>query len=439
MTDFENTARRNAPPFRDLVPHSVDLDRLLPLGQSTRRNSDRQIRKFALNLDAFGQVMSVLITAENEIIAGECTVEAARLLGWSHVLAVSLTDLNESEARQVRLAHYRLEEDSEWNREALAIEFREIEFLTPDVDLTLTGFELAEIDLIFQGAEKVVETPAEAVVEPDRSKPASTQPGDLVILGDHKVFCGDALVAANYEALMDGDHAQLVISDFPFNVPFQGHIGGKGKVQHSDFAMASGEMTPAEFTAFLRTAMDLMVVHSLDGSLHYFFMDWRHMFELLAAGHEAYSVLKNLCIWNKTNGGMGSFYRSKHELVFVFKSGTEPHINNIALGKWGRNRTNVWDYAGMNSFGSDRSEELAMHPTVKPVEMIADAILDASHRGDIVLDPFGGSGSTLLAAEQTGRRARLMEIDPYYVDLIVERFERATSKTAERICAGGAR
>lgn len=250
------------------------------------------------------------------------------------------------------------------------------------------------------------------------------------VLGEHLVFCGDSLNQDSYETLMSGEVAQQVITDPPYNVPINRHVCGSGKIQHSEFQMASGEMTSAEFTNFLTEIFHLMDFYSVPASIHHIFMDWRHINEIMAAGNQVYTELKNLCVWNKDNGGMGSLYRSKHELVFVFKAGNGAHINNIQLGKHSRYRTNVWDYAGQNSLHSNRHNELALHPTVKPVEMLADALLDCSYHGGIILDPFGGSSSTLLAAEKTGRKARLIEIEPRYVDVTIRRWEAATGKQA---------
>jgi len=228
----------------------------------------------------------------------------------------------------------------------------------------------------------------------------------------------------------------MIFTDPPYNVPIEGHVSGLGGVRHREFAMASGEMSEAEFTAFLEQIFGRLVGHSTDGSIHFICMDWRHCFELLSAGRRTYAELKALCVWNKNNGGMGSLYRSKHELVFVFKNGSAPHINNIELGRFGRNRTNVWDYAGMNAFRDGRLEDLATHPTIKPIDMIADAILDCSKRDAIVLDCFGGSGTTLVAAEKTGRRAAVMEIDATYIDVTIRRFEKITGERAVHAVTG---
>jgi DNA modification methylase len=257
--------------------------------------------------------------------------------------------------------------------------------------------------------------------------------GDLWQAGRHRIYCGDALAVDSYDALLEGEPARLIFADAPYNVRISGHASGAGSVQHREFAMASGEMAVDEFTSFLSKSMKNFASYSLDGSLHYLCMDWRHCQEILAAGNAIYSELKNICVWRKTNAGMGSLYRSQHEFVFVFKNGTAPHINNINLGSHGRNRTNVWDYDGINSFGKHRDELLAMHPTVKPVALVADVIKDASARGDLVLDAFGGSGSTLLAAEKTKRRAALIEIDPLYVDRTIRRWQSLTGQ--EAVCS----
>ena len=262
------------------------------------------------------------------------------------------------------------------------------------------------------------------------SGPAVSQTGDLWLLGNHRLLCADARDEAAYDRLLEGAKAEFVFTDPPYNVAIDGHVCGLGRIRHREFAMGCGEMSETEFTAFLQTVFDRLAEHTIDGSIHQICMDWRHMWEMLAAGRKVYSELKNLCVWNKTNAGMGSFYRSKHELVFVWKSGSAAHINNFELGQHGRTRTNVWDYAGINTMRAGRLEELAMHPTVKPVALVADAIKDCSRRGGFVLDPFCGSGTILIAAERTGRKARALEIDPSYVDVAVRRWQTYTGKPA---------
>jgi DNA modification methylase len=296
----------------------------------------------------------------------------------------------------------------------------------------LTGFEPAEIDLIlgdWQEASSEPAAPEDQYAEPPEDATVS-RPGDLWILGSQRLLCGDARSSEAYKALLGTDRADLIFTDPPYNVPIEGHVSGLGRVHHREFAMASGEMTEVEFTGFLTQVFRAAADVSRDGALHYICMDWRHLFEALSAGRAVYSSFLNLCVWNKDNGGMGSLYRSKHELVLLFKAGTKSHTNNVELGRHGRNRTNVWEYAGVNTFRAGRLDELAMHPTVKPVALIADAIKDASKRSNIILDPFSGSGSTLIAAEKTGRRGHAMEIDPQYVDVAVRRWQRYSGKPA---------
>ena len=268
--------------------------------------------------------------------------------------------------------------------------------------------------------------------------PPVTRMGDLWLLGRHRLLCGDTRSIADLDRLMGAERADLVFTDPPYNVAVDGHVCGLGSVKHREFAFASGEMSKGQFTTFLAETLGNIGRVMRDGAIAFVCMDWRHMGELLSAGEGAFTELKNLIVWNKTNGGMGAFYRSKHELIFVFKQGTAEHTNSFGLGETGRYRTNVWDYAGISSIGASRSEELAMHPTVKPVALIADAVRDCSRRGEVVLDGFGGSGSTLIAAEKTGRFARLVEYDPLYCDTVIRRWEKYTGKSAILEASGGA-
>ena len=309
---------------------------------------------------------------------------------------------------------------------------KEIEFLQDEgIDLTTTGFEIPEIEMIFDAVTPNTCNAATDDVLPSlASGKVITRPGDLWILGDHRLFCGEARRRESFEALLSGETAQLAFVDPPYNVKIRGHVSGNGRVQHREFMQASGEKTSAQFTKFLEESLDLLAEHSVDGAIHFICCDWRHVGEMLAAGRRIYYELKNLVVWNKTNAGMGSFYRSQHELIFVWKNGRGKHVNNIELGRYGRNRSNVWTYAGVNAFGADRLDELAMHPTVKPVALVTDAIRDCSCRGDIVLDSFGGSGTTLIACERTHRNGRLIELDPVYCDQIVRRWQKLTGKPA---------
>ena len=309
-----------------------------------------------------------------------------------------------------------------------------------DFDIEVTGFDMGEIDLRIEGLtseSEGIEDAADALSAPQAGSPV-TRLGDLWLLGRHRVCCGNALEDAHLSALMQGKKAAMVFTDPPYNVAVDGHVSGLGAIKHREFVMASGEMNEAEFSAFLRQVLSLLILYSADGSLLFVCMDWRHLFELLAAARQLYIELKNLCVWVKDNGGMGSLYRSQHELIAVFKSGHESHRNNVQLGQFGRNRTNVWRYPGANSFGrrSDEGNLLALHPTVKPVQLVADAIMDCSARGDIVLDTFMGIGSSVISAERTGRRCYGLELDPLYVDTIVRRWQSFTGDSARHAASG---
>lgn len=401
-----------------------DPSQLKPRDRNPRTHSPQQIDQIARSIERFGFTNPVLIDEKKSIIAGHGRVEAARLLGMKEVPTVLLSHMYEAEIRAYVIADNRLAENAGWDRELLGLELGELADLNVDFDLTITGFELPAIDILIQdikvdGQSEVEPDPDDAVPEIMHG-PSVSLPGDVWQIGRHRLVCGNALEVDPYRSALNGNSARMIFTDPPYNVPIAGHVSGLGRQQHREFAMAVGEMTPDEFTAFLATAFRRMVRHSNDGSLHFICMDWRHMGEILAAGDATYAELKALCVWAKTNGGMGSLYRSQHELVFVFKHGSKPHINNVELGKHGRNRTNVWSHAGANSFGEER-EDLALHPTVKPVDLVADAILDCSNRGDLILDPFAGSGSTLIAAERTGRCCAAIELDPLYCDTIIRR------------------
>jgi DNA modification methylase len=306
-----------------------------------------------------------------------------------------------------------------------------------DFDIEVTGFEVAEIDLRIESINLDFDGPPDVVPEPITGHPIS-QIGDLWVLGRHRVVCGSALDPAAYAILMDRKKANIVFADPPWNVKIDGHATGLGAHRHREFAMAAGEMTSSQFQTFLLGAFALLVRHSTDGSIHFICMDWRHSAELLAAGNSVYAEHKNTCVWVKHNGGMGSLYRSQHEFVHVFKNGTASHRNNVQFGRFGRHRTNVWNYQGANSLGrgSEEGNLLALHPTVKPVALVADAILDCSARGDVVLDPFLGSGSTLMAAERVGRNCCGLEIDPLYVDTIIRRWQAQTGDDAVHASSG---
>ncbi|MBA3668642.1 MAG: ParB N-terminal domain-containing protein [Sphingomonas sp.] len=404
---------------------------LVPDSRNTRKHPKAQLVKLEASIREFGFNAPILIDEDNKVIAGHARLVVAQALGMGSIPCVRVTHLSAVQRRALSIADNRIAEQAEWDPEALKAEFAAL--CTMEFPLELTGFATAEIDIILDAplvTMSPTSDPADVFAPPDRSAPAASLPGDCWLLGNHRLYCGNALELQSYEEVLGGHRAAMVITDPPFNVSIQGHVSGLGKAAHREFAMASGEMSPDEFTNFLRQAMDLMVRFSTDGSIHFIFMDWRHIREITTAGAAAYSEFKALCVWNKTNGGMGSLYRSKHELVFVYKNGTAPHCNNVQLGKYGRYRTNVWDYAGANAFGRDRDTDLASHPTTKSVALIADAIRDCSKRGDVILDPFAGSGTILLAAERTGRKAAAIELDPHYVDTAIKRWQEAVGAQA---------
>lgn len=415
---------------------SCPVDRLTPYANNARTHSKRQIKQIAESIKRFGFCNPVLIADDHSIIAGHGRVEAAKLIGMTEVPVRRLSHLSRDEIRAYILADNKLAENAGWDRELLAIEIQGL--IDLDFDIEVLGFSTTEVDLIIDGevpadrkANEVLDAP-----EPVRDGPAITRLGDIWQLGPHRLLCADARSPDEIGRLLDGECATMMFTDPPYNVPIDGHVSGLGRIKHREFELASGEMDKAAFTEFLQQTLGAAASHLTDGAIAYVCMDWRHMRELLDAGHAVFDELKNLCVWNKTNGGMGSFYRSKHELVFVFKKGRAPHINNFGLGDTGRYRTNVWDYPGISSLGASRNEELAMHPTVKPVAMVVDAIRDCSRRGDVILDIFGGSGSTLIAAEQCGRSARLVELDPLYCDTIIRRFQRITGEQVHIVGMG---
>jgi DNA modification methylase len=416
--------------MHNLAIEQTPISVLRPRAYNARTHSKRQIRPIADSIKRFGFCNAILVDDDLTILAGHGRVAAAQLLKLEFVPTVRLSHLSEADKRAYVIADNRLAEKSGWDRNLLALELQEL--IDIGFEVELTGFETPEIDLLLdEGLEASGQTPSAEDQLPNKSKaPPTSRLGDLWALGKHRLLCADARDPARYTELLGGKSADLICTDPPYNVPIEGHVSGRGRSRHAEFAMASGEMSEPEFTEFLKTTLGAAVDASRDGALHFVFMDWRHLFELLTAGRALYDDFLNLCVWNKNNGGMGSFYRSKHELIAVFKVGTASHINNIELGRYGRNRTNVWDYAGVNTFKAGRLDELAMHPTVKPVALVADVLKDASRRGDLVLDPFAGSGTTVIAAEKTGREAYALEIDPAYTDVTVQRWQSYTGKPA---------
>jgi DNA modification methylase len=385
------------------------LRELSPNPQNARKHPKQQIRQIAASIKQFGFVVPILIDRNNGIIAGHARAEAAKLLDIQEVPTILLENLTENQVKAFMLADNRLAERAVWDPEILAVELQHL-VEVDEFDISVTGFEVAEVDSIIEEARSGSEE--NDAIEIDETAQPITRPGDLWKLGKHRLLCGDALHESSFTKLMVTRRADLVFIDPPYNLRIDGNVCGKGSIHHREFAMASGDLLPAEFMVFLTTGLRLLSRFSSGGSVHYICMDWRHIGELLAAGNQVYSELLNLCVWVKNNGGMGSLYRSQHELIFVFKNGKGRHQNNVMLGKYGRNRSNVWQYEGANTFSrhGDEGNLLALHPTCKPVNLVADAILDCSARGDIVLDCFLGSGTTLIAAERVGRICYGMEL-----------------------------
>jgi hypothetical protein len=368
----------------------LPLDRLVPYKGNARTHSRKQIRQIAASIERFGFINPILIDDDGQIIAGHGRVEAAKLLGLSGVPTLKVSHLSETEVRAYVLADNRLAEMAGWDREILAIELQGL--LDLDFEVELTGFDMGEVDIIIDdvnAAQRETVDPGDDIPDPLPGSIVS-QPGDLWKLGQHRIVCGDAVADAAYQLLLDGHKAEFVFADPPFNLPVDGNVCGHGRIRHREFAMASGEMTPEAFTEFLHVVFGHLVRYTEEGSIHDICMDWRHVAEMMTAGKRVYSELKNLCVWFKTNAGMGSLYRSQHELVFVWKSGAAPHVNNVKLGRHGRNRSNVWQYPGISTMRAGRLEELAMHPTVKPVALVADAIKDCSRRNGSSSIRFSG-------------------------------------------------
>lgn len=408
---------------------TLSVIQLRPYARNARTHSKKQVRQIADSIARFGFTNPVLIDDRDMIIAGHGRVQAAKLLGLKTVPCIRLSSMTEAEKRAYILADNKLALNAGWDEELLAGELKLLLEDVGEIDVSLTGFSVGEIDVLLDGGE-IGAMPAEDADDtvPALSSEPVSKPGDVWVLGEHRLVCGDARDDKAYRALMRGadgtaELAQMVFTDPPYNVRIAGNVSKSARVGHREFVMASGEMSPEQFRQFLADTIAPMAAWSADGSIHYICIDWRHLADLSAAGKAVYDELKNVIVWVKDNGGMGSFYRSRYELIFAFKNGTAPHINTFELGQKGRYRTNVWNYRGISSSTKAARDELELHPTVKPVAMVADAMKDCSSRGGIVLDPFCGSGTILIAAQKTGRRARAIELDPIYCDTAIRRWQ----------------
>ncbi len=412
-----------------LKPLSISYESpasLSPAPRNARQHSSRQVSQLCASIAEFGFLVPILVDERQNVIAGHGRLAAAQQLGLSQVPVVQIGHLTAEQKRAYLLADNRLAELSGWDTDILKVELEELSALDLPFEFEITGFDTVDIDRLREPVKKVADDPDDHL--PKLAELPVSCPGDLWALGPHRLLCGNSCEPGTYKRLLGTTAVDMVFTDPPYNVPIQGHVTKQAR--HREFAMASGEMTPQEFTAFLDRSFRLMHEASSDGAIHFICMDWRHLWEILAAAAPVYGKPKQLCVWAKDNAGMGSFYRSHHELVFVFKVGDAPHVNNFGLGGRGRYRTNLWQYPSPHSGSQCDSELLQQHPTVKPVALVDDAIKDCSRRGGIILDPFGGSGTTLIAAERTGRCARLTELDPLYADLIVRRWQQTTGGKA---------
>lgn len=398
---------------------------------------EKQLRQIGRSIQSFGFLVPVLVDGHDRILSGHGRVEAAKLVGLESIPTIRVEHLSEAQKRAFMIADNRLAKLSVWDERKLALELEELQVLDLDFEITDTGFEIGEIDrLITDCHEEPGEDAADQPVDLKAIRPVARR-GDLWALGKHRLFCGDALDPHSYAILLDRERAQMCFMDPPYNVRINGHVSGKGRARHAEFEMASGELSPSEFTLFLAKAFERAAAASENGSIHFVCMDGQHLRELLNAAADVYSAVKNVCVWDKGGGGgMGSLYRSQVEFIAVFKCGGASSRNNVQLGRFGRSRSTLWKYPGLNSFQKDRAKTLAMHPTVKPVALVADTILDCSNPKEIVLDPFAGSGTTLIAAERTGRRGFGMELDPHYVDVALHRFREVTGVEPINLCTG---
>jgi DNA modification methylase len=420
----QSSADRGGSPQIEWVP----IGALRPNPRNGRTHSKKQLKQIAASIRAFGFLNPAIADAHNNVLAGHGRLEAARLIGLTHVPVIRFDHLTPAQKRAYVIADNKIAEGAGWDFELLAIELGELVELLPaeGMDASLTGFEPAEIDLLF--ADKSPGPDPEDVVPPLPQK-AATQPGDLWSLGKHRLLCADARKPDNFDRLMKGVSAAAVFCDPPYNVRVRA-IGGRGRIRHPEFAFASSEMRPTQYRRFLCEALGNGVQVSAQGAVHYVCIDWRHVADLIEVGETLFGDMLNLVVWNKTNAGQGSFYRSQHELIGVFRVGAGPHRNNVELGRFGRNRSNVWTYPGVNTFARGRMEALATHPTTKPVALVADALLDSTTKGEAVLDQFAGSGTTILAAEKVGRIAYALEFEPRFVDAAIGRWQQMTKLEA---------
>jgi DNA modification methylase len=409
----------------------MSINHIKPNPHNVRTHSAKQVRQIANSIVAFGFRNPCLVNTKGELIAGHGRYLAAKQLGLTTIPVIKVAGLSLAEERALAIADNKIAENAGWDRERLAIELPELTELlsVQGIDVSILGFEPADIDQLQTDFEEESLDPPETI-DPQwlQGSPVS-HPGDGWVLGNHRLMCGDARCVDDLSTLMGARTADMAFLDPPYNVHLR-DVVGRGETQHIDFVMASGEMSSAKYVRFLTTALEAAAAVSREGAVHFICIDWRHIGELLEAGRPVYGTMLNLVVWAKTNAGQGSFYRSAHELIGVYRVGNAAHLNNIELGRHGRSRSNIWHYPGVNSFRAGRMDELRSHPTAKPVALVADAIRDCTRRGDIVLDTFCGSGTTILAAERVGRRAYALELEPRFADVAIRRWQHFSRRDA---------
>jgi DNA modification methylase len=413
------------------IERVVSIQDVKPNPRNAHVHSNRQIGEIAESIKAFGVVAPIVVDEQLNLIIGHGRVEAAKRLGLIEIPAIELRGLSAARKRALALADNKICDNAGWDRERLALEIPELaELLIEEgLDIKITGFSSVELDQLLIDFEEDCSDPDDELTPRWGRGPLVSERGTLWHLGPHRLLCGDARSEHDLDRLMGSERAAMSFADVPYNVPVRS-IGGRGRTKHAEFAMASGEMSSSEYVDFLVAGLGNCSRSSRNGAIHFVCCDWRHVAEIIEAGRLVYNAMLNIIVWVKSNAGQGSFYRSRHELIVVFRVGDAAHLNNVELGRHGRSRSNVWNYAGVNTFRTGRMEELRSHPTAKPVALIADAMRDCTRRGDVVLDAFSGSGTTIMAAERIGRRAYVMEIEPGYADVAIRRWQAFTRKDA---------
>jgi hypothetical protein len=417
-----------------LTVERVAIDSLRAADPPVRRHPKKQFKKVCRSLEAFGQVTPIPVTPDGEIIDLELVWRALEANGAAYVNVIVVAGKSPEEISALRLALNRTASDGMWDDKNLRVVLQNL--LDCNFDLDIPGFDAPEIDhyLNLDAPQANVEENGSDI--PPVAATAISKPGMIWSLGDHRVGCGSATDLTFVSRVLCGRTANVCFVDAPRNIKVDGSIAGRGRRRHREFIERAGDLSTDEYFALLRDSLLVLKRNSAPAALIYSCIDWRHVIEMTVAGHACDMPLYAICVRTNTNGGMCGIYRNEHEFVCVFEAGAERPLDNVELGRHGRNRTTVWSYAGMSSFGKKRGELLGTHPTVKPVAMIADVLRDVTKRGQIVLDTFLGSGSTLMAAQETGRACCGVESNPLYVDVAIRRWQNATGRDAVLVMTG---